>query len=168
LDRVFEAATKRIDELKEELKKLEEFVGTYRKLALDLRIENMNKMGTSSPSTENGLAVDRREAREAAAPDAAPPRRSRVTDNPKPDVVVAEALKLIREVGRPMTRREIREGLAARGTVVNGADPVKALGTMLWRSGSDRLIQIEGRGYWPKDLPEPPQPDYTQMTLDDL
>ena len=52
--------------------------------------------------------------------------------------------------------------------VVNGTDPVKTLGTILWRSGSDRLTQIDGWGYWPKDLPLPHRPDPAKVTLADL
>jgi hypothetical protein len=95
-------------------------------------------------------------AREADAPDAASPKRVRVTDNPKPSAVVEAAVEVIRRAGRPMTRREIHLALQTElGILVRGADPIKALGTMLWRSGRDALDQIEGRGYWLRNVPVP-------------
>ena len=159
MDPVYEAAITREIELVDELKKIRDFLATYRTLANAIKLESSNTKGTNVDlSTHVAIAVDsfRNEfAREAAPSDAPPPKRVRVTDNPKPAVVVEAAVDLIRAKGRPMTRREIREGLAASGLVVNGADPVKALGTMLWRSGKDELEQIEGRGYWLKGKPLP-------------
>lgn len=82
-------------------------------------------------------------------------RRTRVTDNPKPAVVVEAVLDILRNNGHPMSRRELHTTLGLRGLHVRGADPVKALGTMLWRA-PEQLVQIEGYGYWPKDDPYPP------------
>jgi len=158
VDRVFEAALKRADELKQELKKLEEFIGTYRQLAVELHIESKNEQGTHTLSTAETSSVDKAtqgEAREVETPDAAPPKRVRVSDNPKPAVVVAAAARVIREKGHPMSRRDIHAALSARGIVVRGADEVKALGTMLWRSGVGVLTQLEGYGYWLADEPYP-------------
>ena len=153
---VLEAAILREAELRQELEKVKDFINTFRYFAKLSENTDGNAARTSRErGVQNDPHIDPQE-REAETPDAAPPKRVRVSDNPKPELVVAAAVELIRAVGRPMTRREIREQLAARGVVVNGADPVKALGTMLWRSGSDQLEQIEGRGYWPKGdlLPE--------------
>jgi len=153
MDQVYEAALRRRDELAQELKNLDDFIGTYRRLALELHIESRNTEGTKSSPTSPALPVEKIDE-----PETTPvvKRRSRVTDNPKPEVVVAEAVTVIREKGEPMNRRAIWNALRDRGVVVNGADPIKALGTMLWRSGGDKLTSIEGRGYWPKDAPEPP------------
>lgn len=160
MDPIYEAAVAREDELLQELKKIRDFLATYRTLANSLKLDSANIIGTKVvPPTADTKGVDSAEAgaaREAEAPDAAPPKRIRVSDNPKPTIVVEAAVELIRAKGRPMTRREIRDELAARGIVVKGADPVKAVGTMLWRSGADQLVQIEGRGYWPKGDPVPP------------
>lgn len=53
-----------------------------------------------------------------------------------------------------MSRRDLHAELAKRGLLVKGTDPVKALGTMLWRA-PDKFIQLEGRGYWNKGQPYP-------------
>jgi hypothetical protein len=158
MDKILDAAEKRRDEIRQELKKLDEFLILYRALANSLPADSVNTNGTFEPDTVQKTPVNNSEleaARETESTDATPARRVRVRDNPKPEVVVAEAVKLIREKNRPMTRREIREGLVERNIVVNGADPVKALGTMLWRSGADLLVQVDGRGYWPAGVPVP-------------
>ncbi len=84
-----------------------------------------------------------------------PSRRTRITDNPKPTVVVEAVMDILRQNGHPMSRRELHTTLGLRGINVRGADPIKALGTMLWRASTE-LIQIEGYGYWPKEDPYPP------------
>lgn len=163
MDSVFEAATKRLDELKQEVRKLEEFVGTYRMLALEFRIDALNSTGTTSGPTHADATEHNSEWKVANGG----ARRTRVTDNPPPAVVVASAANLIREAGRPLSRREIHNALAGRGVVVRGSDPVKALGTMLWRSGKGVLTQIEGRGYWVADEPVPHQNPAGELALDD-
>lgn len=149
VDPIYQAAIAREAELWEELQKIRNFLATYRTLARGLDIEFVNKDGTQLASVDNSPSgVDA--STQITASEAPPARRTRVTDNPKPALVVAAAVELIRERGRPMSRSEIHEGLKARGVVVNGADPVKTLGTMLWRSGGHELEQIEGWGYWLK------------------
>jgi len=155
MDSILEAAEKKRDEIREELQKITDFIVTYRRLAQQVQADEANTTRTHRDSAEPVDGAASQEARALEKADGAQAKRARVNDNPKPKEVVEAAVKLIREIGRPMTRREIREQLAERGMVVNGADPVKALGTMLWRSGSERLTQIEGRGYWPSDLPLP-------------
>lgn len=159
-DPILQRAYERMEELDQELGKLKDFVSTYRMLANGIKLESANILGTKvgQSSTEDliGDTGAQELARETFPREEAAPRRTRVTDNPKPDVVVQAALALIREMRRPLTRREIHKGLGVMGLEVKGADPVKTLGTMLWRSGSELLEQIEGRGYWPKGEPVPP------------
>jgi hypothetical protein len=160
VDPILAAAEARLVELNQELQKVRDFITGWHTFARLAKLDSKNEAGTispqSSPVLSTGMFADATqigEAREAESPPDPPARRPRVTNNPKPRVVVQAALELIREQGRPLTRREIRDGLAARGMVVNGADPVKALGTMLWRSGAEKLIQLDGMGYWPVDEP---------------
>lgn len=165
-DPILEAAFTREAELLQELEKIQAFIKTYRALALTITPESANTRGTNaaqstgvSSSVDNNVAG---EERAQEAPDAASARRVRVRDNPKPEAVVAEAVAVIREAGKPLTRRQIHEALTARGMEVKGADAIKALGTMLWRSGRDHLVQLEGYGYWDKSqcyLPAEYDPD---------
>lgn len=67
--------------------------------------------------------------------------------------MLAEARRLIIAEGSPLTRSELLRRLEAEGYVVDGADRPKVLGTNIWRS--KKFHHIEGRGYWPKDVPMP-------------
>jgi hypothetical protein len=162
MDPILTAAEQRRDELRQELQKIEEFLVTYRSLARMVWADSLNIGGTQPPSTPADTAVDKvvfEAEREAAAPQAAPPPRVRVTDNPKPALVAAAAVEVIREAGKPLTRRQIHRTLKERGMEIRGADPIKALGTMLWRSGAELLEQVEGKGYWVKGDPLPAEHD---------
>ena len=67
--------------------------------------------------------------------------------------LIEEAKRLILEARRPLKRGELVRLLERDGLPVEGTDKAKVLGTNLWRSG--QFEQIEGEGYWPKDLPRP-------------
>lgn len=77
-------------------------------------------------------------------------RRSDLT----PTQIADLAREALGEWGRPMTRGELVTAIESRGVVIPGKDKSKNLGTILWRF-RDRFRNIEGRGYWPTDLPEP-------------
>ena len=171
MDPVLKAAEDRRDELRQELKKIDDFLVMYRTLAGSIPPKTENTSETSEAPTDIENPVDSArmpEEREAEGVDATLPRRVRVRDNPKPAAVVAATIDVIRQRNLPMTRRQIWDALKERGVVVNGSDPVKTLGTILWRSGSDHLMQIDGWGYWPKILPVPARPDPANITLDEL
>lgn len=67
--------------------------------------------------------------------------------------MVAAALAVLREAGRPLHASRILEGLDARGFTVPGADPVAALNTRLWkRSGpGGPLLRLGDAVYAPAD-----------------
>lgn len=67
--------------------------------------------------------------------------------------LMEEAKRLILEARKPLKRGELVKLLERDGLPIEGADKSKVLGTNLWRSG--QFEQIEGEGYWPKDLPRP-------------
>jgi hypothetical protein len=144
MDPVYDQAVKRLETLESEAAELRKFIELYRRTRHLLGLERAVDDGDKStlPSGEN--AIEKPEIG----------RRRKVTDNPKPAVVVAESLKILAERGAPMTRRELHEALAQRGFEVRGADPIKALGTMLWRA-KDQIVQLEGHGYWIKAEPLP-------------
>jgi hypothetical protein len=56
--------------------------------------------------------------------------------------------------GAPMTRGEILARLSDIGKPVLSQDPNQNIGTMMWRL-RDEFINVEGRGYWPKNVPLP-------------
>lgn len=161
-DEILNAALNKRDDLREELRKIDDFIATYRKIRLELHIDERNTEGTRvSAGLIMRITADQMsqvEEREEATSDVGPKVRVRVRGNPRPAVVVAAAVELIRKAGQPLTRREIYNGLVSQGIVVQGADPVKAVGTTLWRA-TEELEQVEGRGYWLAGVPVPPPED---------
>jgi hypothetical protein len=65
-----------------------------------------------------------------------------------------QATKLILEEARPLTRSELMIRFAAIGKRLPGNDPLKTTATKLWRA-RERLVNIRGAGYWPKERPLP-------------
>ena len=63
---------------------------------------------------------------------------------------------LILEHGRPMDKREIREGFKRKGRYIGGKPELelKNLGKKLARA-EKAIIRISGAGYWPTDVPCP-------------
>jgi len=51
-----------------------------------------------------------------------------------------------------MTRTELLEALKESGVQLAGSDEARYLGTIMWRL-RDEFINIEGHGYWPRDIP---------------
>lgn len=70
--------------------------------------------------------------------------------NPKKEDVAEEAIKIIRENGKPMTRDQLFEALQAKGITIFGKNPPVVLQTMLWRM-QDRIVHLKGHGYWPRE-----------------
>lgn len=70
----------------------------------------------------------------------------------RPAELVAAAEAALRAADRPLSRGEIFEALRAAGVRIVGEDPVKNLGTVLWRSGR---FDNAGRVYWIKGEPRP-------------
>ena len=137
-----EAARRRIAELEEQIESLREFVATWERvshlLSTPLKDLPAPPAGDSAPVDESAAVAEK-------------PRREKVV-NPPPAVIIPAAVAILKARGHPMSRRELHRALADRGIVVRGADPVKALGTILWRA-RDQIIQLEGYGYWPRATP---------------
>lgn len=53
--------------------------------------------------------------------------------------------------GKPMTRTDLVEEFVARKLPVGGVDPARNMGTIMWRLRDD-FVNIEGHGYWPRDV----------------
>lgn len=156
MDKVYEAAVRRAEEIQAELRELNEFIALYRRTRYILGMDSPEHKGTLvGPAGSQGAGEDRGAGvgNDSAHSEL---QRKRVTDNPKPTDVVAQAVLVIMEREKPLSRRELHEALKERGMEVKGADPVKTLGTMLWRSGQDALVQLEGLGYWIKSEPYAP------------
>ncbi|MGY4233328.1 hypothetical protein ACVIIW_004482 [Bradyrhizobium sp. USDA 4449] len=110
------------------------------------------------------------------SPPLPPPKTTR--KNPDRAEVGRLAQQIIRERGKPVTRRELMEALNQRGVVIRGKNPDMVLSTMMWRMPQD-FIRLAGHGYWLRELPylaaeyeggRPPhledeEPDMLQITI---
>lgn len=145
-----EAARKRLAEIEQEAEILRHFLLAWEAAAPLL---DFTPSPDSNAEKNTGAPVDEsatRSSQDGNGPtSSAPVKRTRVTDNPKPAVLIPAAIEIIRENGKPLSRRALHEALASRGLIVKGSDPIKALGTILWRA-PDEIVQLEGFGYWPK------------------
>jgi hypothetical protein len=110
------------------------------------------------------------------------PQNSKTVDNgknpalsvrhgPRPTELVRIMERLIREVGRPMTRGEIVDALNRRDVEIPAKDKSRYLGTIAWRN-KHTFIHIEGRGYWVRDakmsVPDHSYSDPTDEISDEL
>ena len=129
-------ALKRQNELRSEFDALQNLISHYQK-----------HLSGNSPATEEQPSLDLRTSSVKA--------RSVYVAR-----VMEEARRLILEARRPLKRGELVRLLERDGLPIEGTDKAKVLGTNLWRSG--QFEQIEGQGYWPKDVPRPPPPKPTQ------
>ncbi|RYG96264.1 MAG: hypothetical protein EON58_12475 [Alphaproteobacteria bacterium] len=131
MDELLQKAIQRRDQLRAELEAVERFVASY--LPLQARAEitpEQYPLGYDVPAP-------RSKAQQAAAVRAA----------------LDDAVRMMREEGKPLTRGHLVKRLEAAGHALEGGDKSKVLGTNMWRSG--RFINIKGKGYWPKGTPVP-------------
>lgn len=120
---------KRREELRMESEALDKLIDTYRSLAM---------LKHEPPAEQLALWTG---------------ARSRKARSDYVAEILNEARRLIIGEGRPLTRSELVRRLEAEGYVIDGADKSKVLGTNIWRS--KKFHHIEGKGYWPKDMPRP-------------
>ena len=144
MNELYEAAKKRLAEIREEERTLNEFIVSHERARRVLvkqgeqgnLFERALVPSTSQPLPIRALGLE---------------TGQRVI-NPRSSAVIGAAITILREGGRPLSRRQLHGALAERGLDIKGGDPIKALGTILWR-GRDKLVQLQGFGYWPIDDP---------------
>jgi hypothetical protein len=138
---MIEAAKVRLAKIEQETETLRKFLDSAEAAAAIL---GGGGRGDSPPvPPTDSLRKESEEAPEGA-------KRTRVTDNPKAEVLIPAVKEVLRANGKPMTRRQLHAALSRRGLEVRGTDPVKTLGTILWRA-NDQIKSIEGWGYWPME-----------------
>lgn len=134
-----EAAKERLAAIAEEAEKLRLFIAAYENVADLLDVSHIRPAGESK-SGDNLVEVPASEN-----------RRKPKAVNPPASVLIPAVIDILRTRGHPLSRRGIYEALKVRDLVIQGSDPVKALGTILWRN-QDEIVQLEGYGYWPRTL----------------
>jgi hypothetical protein len=119
--------------LKRERDELEMFIATYRRLSGEPVVRRSSGGPPAVPNRHGPPAVrqgakryDYREIRDAAR-------------------------AVLREAKRPLSREPLLEALVKRGLLFGGKNKARNLGTMMWRM-REEFVNIEGEGYWPKDL----------------
>lgn len=122
-------AMKRREELRRESEALDNLIEAYRKMAI-LKSE-----------------PDQEQLRLWKGPESRKAKSAYVAE------MMSEIRKAIIGSARPMSRSELLRHLEENGFIVDGTDRTKVLGTNIWRSG--QFVHIDGRGYWPKDIPLP-------------
>lgn len=88
-------------------------------------------------------------------------RRLRPKSELRPAQTAELMERIIREIGRPLTRGEIVEAFERRDVLIPFEDKARYIGTIAWRH-KGLFINIDGRGYWLRDEPVPPE---TQPSL---
>jgi hypothetical protein len=125
---VIEKARKKLASLEREIAELRIFIEVYDRLADD------------KPDTKKASGV----GMEMAV--TIPPQG---TPTASPAQIVTAAKLLMGEKQRPLTRTELVRLLTLRGLKLPGNDLAKNIGTIVWRS--HQFVNVEGKGYWPKD-----------------
>lgn len=156
MDEIVEYARHRREAIQEELQRIDHFLKLYDEFAAKYASE-----ARPEPTVNIQAATERVTALiEPVLPlvdpevvPEAPARRKRASGNPKPEEVIRVARMAMLAKGHPMTRRQVLDALQTQGITINGHDPIKVIGTTLWRS--KQFVQHEGFGYWPKDAPTP-------------
>lgn len=124
-------AMKRREELRRESEALDNLIEAYRKLSVlqaEPDLEQLNLWNRAGSKKAKSAYVSE---------------------------MMSEIRKMLVSEGRPMTRSDLLRQLESNGYVVDGGDRSKVLGTNIWRSR--QFMHIDGRGYWPKDIPVPPR-----------
>lgn len=138
-------AQARINALKAEIKKLEAFIETYNEvLAMDSPSEEPAHMtangipgGGNVTPAQPEKNVEKRSSQ----------RKSRRASGIRPSEIAEHMERIIREVGRPMTRGDIVDAFERRDIRIPYEDKARYIGTIAWRH-KGVFENIEGRGYW--------------------
>jgi hypothetical protein len=145
-----EKAKARLAEIRAEAAEIERFIAMFARFSIDANaiVQPLSGANSEEKLVKADLPVD----------------KSRGT-RPTPNELALLMQRVIREVGRPMTRGELVAALEARDVEIPGQDKQRYVGTIAWRNKS-MFINVEGRGYWVRsqltDIPTvPPRTTYS-------
>lgn len=137
-----ENAEKRLATLREEVARVERFIADYHAFSTEPDLDRgdfdkantvQSRSGNVSPETPHQSVDNFREKSGR--------RKAR------PDEIAQIMERVIREVGRPMTRGQLVDALERRDVDLPAADKGRYIGTIIWRHKSI-FVNIEGFGYW--------------------
>jgi hypothetical protein len=140
-----ENARKRLTEIEAEAERIRQFLAMYE------RFSEENRLGSADLPAANSKE---NYPQDSSAVDIGNNSRRGGREGPLPRELVAMMERLIREVGRPMTRGEIVAALNRREVEIPAKDQQRYIGTLAWRH-KGTFVNIEGRGYWLRREPVP-------------
>lgn len=138
-----ENAKRRLATLRAEVARVERFIRDYEEFAAGTEGDQSERHEISVEKTSEGN-VSR-----IQSVDNLPPAGRRKA---RPEEIAQIVERVIREVGKPMTRGELVEALERRDVWIPPQDKPRYLGTIIWRN-KGTFINIEGRGYWLRNEP---------------
>jgi hypothetical protein len=133
-------ALKEKKELQRRLAEIEQFLRLYDELS--------GRNGAAASPVNSG------DDKSTHGPESEPARKAFMRG---PKSVVRVSTTILQDVGHPLTRGELAAELEERGVELRGKDKesrARYVGTILWRK-SDVFENIEGKGYWFRDVPIP-------------
>jgi hypothetical protein len=148
-----DALTAEIERIQKELAKIEQWLGMWRELSAENDAADvpalMQPLPAPTHSEEGEIGRQKSTARHK------PKSRRTPRTGPAREDIAPVAREIIVANGHPMPRSALLNALDERGLRVGGADiagRIRNVGTVMWRL-RDRFVNIEGRGYWPADVP---------------
>lgn len=147
MDQAYQKALKRRDTLRRELQEVEQFLLLWHRV-IGTEAEHSSQSEDAQPDGHPAapVSVPARSSARSQSPPLRSPSRQHARDI---------ARRVILAKGLPMTRGELVAAFEAEGAPIAGRDPNRNVGTIMWRLRSD-FVNIEGHGYWPKEVSLPP------------
>ncbi|MGV6875889.1 hypothetical protein ACUSIJ_24790 [Pseudochelatococcus sp. B33] len=145
---VISKALKKIADLQAQISELKRFIEMHRALEAEVA-DRQSSLGADEDELSS--------ARNAQEYETIPVENlgSKRRRGTKPSDIVEMVERIIRDVGRPMTRGELVRALEQRDAKIPYEDKGRYVGTIVWRH-KGLFENIEGRGYWLRGEPIPP------------
>lgn len=152
-----EIARAKIAKMRAEIARLEDFIALYAELSTGsatVKVDASAVRGATPVSIQEGYEASQIQPVDNFSH--ADKRHHKQRGEHSPTQIAEIILRIIREVGQPMTRGQIVRALEARDIVIPTTDKGKYVGTVAWRH-KGLLTNIEGRGYWLTGEAVPPR-----------
>lgn len=139
-DKAYQNAMTRRAELRQELEQIDTFLRLCEKFA-------------ELPSRSESAVPQRAESEsDIVAIDADTGARTEVELKTVAGVdLLPYARRMALDLGRPVSRGDVKQRLAEYGVRLNAKDQATYIGTLLWRA-KDQFVNLKPYGYWPKDV----------------
>ena len=156
-----ENAERRLAELRREIARVEQFIRDYHEFSAGYAAGTV----LLNPSLDNGGIEGN-----VSSEDGNQPVDNSTRRKVRPDEIAQLIERVIREVGRPMTRGQLVEALERRDVDLPAADKARYIGTIIWRHKSI-FVNVKGLGYYLRNMPQQGAPvagvpDYEGLDVD--